>query len=1001
MHGLRKSVWVRGARISLFAWVMCMALAACAEGESTSASDPDEEDAPGIDAGAGRADAPLLGLRRAGPLERLRDRLEEARERREQRAEAARERLRERLEAERERRERRAEAARERLRERLEAERERRRKRDEARDARNSNRDASVPGLADAGTTTPNPDVQRAALCPPARSADRIPQRTAAAGTVATFSFAELRRAVRPCASCHQTPAQTGGFTYQDAYRGSELLINGQYRAVPGLADVAPRMASVLAEGAMPPPSIRQGDPEGYAKLGARIDAWIAAGVPEQASFSLPNETREGGARLAPAIAEAMTDLGDCIPAPEIVGTDAARDAMFASLAALPERLTDTDLVTLDAYELARRGTVAYDVEYPLWADNAHKGRWVHVPATVDGTGATKPEAIAYAPATKQFAIPENTRFYKTFFKAVRERDGVTRYRKVETRLIVVRHAPRLPLFGTYVWDDAETAAVLLTQPYRSGDPFKDLVLSLEVDVASGARRSYAVPGAHRCNECHQGSESNSFVLGFTPLQVHRRALGAAGRQTPTEADELSQLARLEAYGVVAGIAPESAPVLEQSNPRAQPRNAYELRFQGYATGNCAHCHNPKGYAPRQNTQLRLNLAPGGDVFNFSPSLASIYPGSGTYITSLGNPSQSLLYKRMATLTTLEGASPLLHMPLHTPGIDCDAVDLVGKWIVSIPGSASALAAAESFASDCRPQADISWLEEDFTEPPVYAPRRADWSDPQNGIPAPLRAQVFTEALQELARTPIATGYWLKRSACRFPTVAEPAGGTRPWLVNPDGTPRRPYGEVFYQTPGSAYFANVCVKCHGRNADGDSGLSKTIAALTGGQTRVANLRDGLFGKEGRNLALFDVREPSGETRNLAGNYLIWMASGGTNALFPPQLRELVGAHGANMLNQVRESCARLLPGHPDQLTPDVQIHELYAKVCAFDNPITPELGFAPGTTTPLDAPAQQAWLTRGAQNAGWMLFRFFKEEAATGNWPASPNDCETRLPVTP
>jgi len=119
----------------------------------------------------------------------------------------------------------------------------------------------------------------------------------------------------------------------------------------------------------------------------------------------------------------------------------------------LPLELSGTDFVSLDGQVLASKGTVAFAPAYPLWSDDAKKLRLVHVPAG---------QAITYDPSTKHFVIPANTRFYKTFFKAVTESDGVTRYRKMETRVIVTRASSSDALFGSYVWDAAETNAKLL-----------------------------------------------------------------------------------------------------------------------------------------------------------------------------------------------------------------------------------------------------------------------------------------------------------------------------------------------------------------------------------------------------------------------------------------------------------------------------------------------------------------------------------------------------------
>lgn len=256
-----------------------------------------------------------------------------------------------------------------------------------------------------------------------------------------------------------------------------------------------------------------------------------------------------------------------------------------------------------------------------------------------------------------------------------------------------------------------------------------------------------------------------------------------------------------------------------------------------------------------------------------------------------GNSANSVIYKRMLNQSVLEGAVPLLHMPLHTPGLDCDAVQLVGQWITSLPATgtstpaeiAAALEAAAAFRTSCTPAADVQWLEEDFSSPAVYAPRRADWNDPVTGFPDSVR-----------------------------------------------GT----------------------------------------------------------------LAAFQVGD-----RNFAGNYLIWMAMGATQAFFPPELESLIGSNGPNMLNQVRQSCAQLLPGIDTPLLPAYQVYETYQAVCTFENPITPDAGFQPGTRTPLDPATQKAWLDHAAQNAGWMIFQFLHEELTAGHRPIARDQCELVFPA--
>jgi mono/diheme cytochrome c family protein len=834
----------------------------------------------------------------------------------------------------------------------------------------------------------------RERMCPQAQSVDHIPQRRDAIAPIATLNYDELAAAVMSaCGECHKSPSTNGGFSYTASHAG--------------LASAAGQMATVLAKQTMPPKDRRDADPAGYLRLGSRLQAWIAAGKPETGTFPLPDETVASGQQLPAAIASAMTDLGDCVPVQELIGKDPERDAMFASTTALPAQLEDTDLVSLDAFALAQRGTVAFDVEYPLWADNAHKGRWVHVPTVVAGGVATR-QPIAFDPATGQFQIPDNTRFYKTFFKQVTETDGVVRYRKVETRLIVVRHAPATPLFGSYLWDATERSATLHTTPYRDGTPFKDLVLQLESDATTGEVRTYAVPGRNRCNDCHQGSESDSFILGFTPLQLNRRNVGEAGREAAIEPDELSQLARLTSYGVIAGIGPDTAPRLETFGGAKQPRNIHELRLQGYATGNCAHCHNQKGYAWKQG--ITLLMAPPA-LFQFARGQGAKIGGSTLMVPS--SPDNSVLYQHVSQETHVQGSDAVLHMPLHTPGIDCNGVNLMGKWIKSIPASVTptsyeidtALQAADGFVSACQPAAKITWLDEDFSDPPIYVPRRQDWNDPENGIPAPIRGLAFTDSLFAMADAPVPDGYWanLKQNGvplCRFPEVLDPSGGVKPWMLDVNGDPKRPFGELRYQKPGEYFFQNVCAKCHGVHANADSALAKTILALTGGATRVANLHDGLFGHAGANTALFDADQNDGTTRNLAPNYLVWMASGGTQATFPTVLGDIVGDHGGNMLFLVRTAyCATLLPGSASVIGPSNGGYDVVSAACTFENPIVPaDHGYAADGRTPLNATLQSAWLDRAVRNVGFAIFRYLLVDGSVDHW--QPTDCRVLYPAS-
>ncbi len=495
------------------------------------------------------------------------------------------------------------------------------------------------------------------------------------------------------------------------------------------------------------------------------LKLWIAQGYPVSA-FNLPDEANQGSVAtfaLTSDLGAKMTNLGTCVPSKRMVGSDVAPmdelDTFFAKATELPATLDKTDLVTLDSEELAKQGVVSFAPTYPLWTENAGKMRYVRVP---------RGQTIAFDKATQQFHIPPNTRFYKTFLKQVNDVEGHATWRKMETRLIVSRpdvNGPdgraqaQVALYGTYLWSDDESTATLLSDPLRNGKPFGDRIVTYVTDEAKAKViadanprdlqrelknadliRHYAFPGAIRCVACHMGSPSQSFVLGFTPLQLARRPTGVGGLYEPAMGDELTQVQRLIDYGVISGISSvDDILPLEVSQGTRAARGPEELNAQAYMIGNCSHCHNPRGLPTIKQPLLadKLNFLPSptGGIFQFpldrvSPIrhrgleqdvpipyiTPSLYDQPRDYIDSkafcpdgtdaLGTngscwaagangspvwilaPWRSLIYRNTETpFDYFEDYVPFPHMPLHSPGFDCRAPKIFGDWMVSIPAA--------------------------------------------------------------------------------------------------------------------------------------------------------------------------------------------------------------------------------------------------------------------------------------------------------------------------
>ena len=567
-------------------------------------------------------------------------------------------------------------------------------------------------------------------------------------------------------------------------------------------------------------------------QLAVLVQEWIAAGSPP--SFIPPSSGDDAGPggdagtsgsySMTPSSGNAMTNIGNCVPGSGLFGISAAHakamDAMFAGLHAqttgtaaqiigLPEHLGETDLVTFDSTALAQSGVVAYAPGYPLWTDNAGKLRYVRVPFG---------QSIQFDKTTQQFKIPANTRFYKTFMKQIADTDGSDRHRKIEPRPIVTRPdqnnadgtVAQTALYGTYKWNDNETDAVLVESPLDDGLPFADTVFlyntdeALAADILKGqpaapeeallegqAARHYAIPSSQRCVQCHMGSPSEAFVLGFTPLQVNRRPTGTGGIIEEAGPDELTQLQRFIDLGIISGIdSPSDVLPLEGSQGTRAPRNDYELVAQGYMLGNCAHCHNPRGYPTVQNPVLLnvLDFLPSqgavGGIFQFplesysprigrgltgttlipyiTPSLVDLpkldpdtggqaadwfvraTPGSGVIWVDYA-PWRSIIYRNVdAAFAYTDDLALFPHMPMNSLGYDPRAKQILGDWMVSIPAIRKQPEIPEfAYQIDSNPADNINGAAVDSTPQPYIEVMPGDprYQDAANAVAA--RMSIF------------------------------------------------------------------------------------------------------------------------------------------------------------------------------------------------------------------------------------------------------------------
>lgn len=817
------------------------------------------------------------------------------------------------------------------------------------------------------------------------------------------MSFNELAHEINAaCSNCHLAPAsKTAGFWYLSSYDSAEIRANGEKVNVAGISDAADTIRRVLSSERMPPAVMRNAAPEKYKSLQTHLEDWIRAGKPRD-NFAVGTS----GSSTSGEINRSDTGLEHCTPTKHQVGVDVKMDNFFLNATKLPEKISETDLTTTDSLELARRGTLAYDVEYPLWADNAEKGRYVHFPAIWDETSQNwKLSSARFDPGASRFDIPPNTRFYKTFYKSITTASGEQRFRKIETRITVVRKLPQESLLGTYRWNANETEASLVSEPYRDGTPFKDQIFEIITNEVTQKSRKYAIPGKQRCVECHKGGED--YVLGFSPIQLNRRSLGEAGRDREVSSEELNQVQRLIEYGVLSNISSASElPKLESAGTRT-PRNIHETRLQGYFVGNCAHCHNPNGFAMKENN-VTLDLRE-GQIFDFD--LRRITRDSNRtspkYFIKAGDLTQSQIYQRIYASKIGEGGR-FLPMPMHTPGdANCKLLNLTAKWIYSLSSDPAIAAKASEEPISCQVNDDFPWLDLDMTWPTssTFVPRRADWKDPAGGMPSKFFSLNQDRRLSNLVMKQVPVDFWDRvpnangQSApkCDFPQKQPPRKPVA-WMLNAEGNMKFPAGELYMATPGAHFYNTTCAKCHGSVADGKSGLASNLLTLTGGSIRVANLRDGLLAPA--SSPQFDVTASFGRKRNLTGNYLIWMAMEGTRVNFPAEMEPYVGRHKAQMLNQLRDRCKNFIETSPQRATSRMKDYLAFKDVCFFKNgnPNDPEIQFDPSTDQPLNPEALEEWADKAAINIGWAIFDYLKNEGMAGKWQPAKNECDKIYP---
>jgi uncharacterized repeat protein (TIGR03806 family) len=313
----------------------------------------------------------------------------------------------------------------------------------------------------------------------------------------------------------------------------------------------------------------------------------------------------------------------------------------------LPTLLSKTGLFSSLADLRPAAFLIPYSVNTPLWSDNAVKSRWFAVPT----------HAVIGFSANGEWTFPAGSVFVKHFSMALDETNPHS-LRRLETRLLV-RDTNGYVYGATYKWREDNSDADLVTNGFTE---------DLTIRTADGTRiQHWFYPGRQDCLTCHTPVAGG--VLGVKTRQLNgdfRYPNGVRGNQLLT----LGHLGLFDAT-----FDERKVPHYPRTFGLNDSSVALQLRARSYLDANCSMCHRPGGagafFDARFDTPLKQQNLINGAV-------ANQLGVTGGRVVVPADLARSILFHRISVVG--ENQMP----PIARNLADTNAIDVIGKWILSL-----------------------------------------------------------------------------------------------------------------------------------------------------------------------------------------------------------------------------------------------------------------------------------------------------------------------------